>query len=200
MEANPSRNWLARIVAALVRPHPTQQSCRALLDPVLHLATGAIHPLVERASIRSGGLQWGDDEAGIGTALAAARHPLGLGDDAPAAAPAVARRPAEVGEAAGGPAGGFGVVLGPGEVDVDALDQPRVAREPEQEVDAVLFATWVISASRAKPPSPRRMIRTRGQRPRICPTMRATSSTAPAEASMLARLSLAASRWRPQKT
>jgi hypothetical protein len=30
--------------------------------------------------------------------------------------------------------------------------------------------------------------------------MRATSSTAPAEASMFERLSFAASRWRPQKT
>jgi len=57
-----------------------------------------------------------------------------------------------------------------------------------------------ISASRAKPPSPRSTMRTRGQQARTWPTMRATSSTAPAEASMFERLSFAASRWRPQKT
>jgi hypothetical protein len=42
-------------------------------------------------------------------------------------------------------------------------------------------------------------MRTRGQRSRIWPTIRATSSTEPAAASMFERLSLAASRWRPQK-
>lgn len=40
----------------------------------------------------------------------------------------------------------------------------------------------------------------RGQVLRICATMRSTSSTAPALPSMLARLGLAASRWRPHKT
>jgi hypothetical protein len=40
---------------------------------------------------------------------------------------------------------------------------------------------------------------TSGQRARICATMRAVSSTAPAEASMLARRSLAANRCEPQK-
>src|SRR6516164_11646914 len=42
-------------------------------------------------------------------------------------------------------------------------------------------------------------MRTPGQRARICATMRATSSTAPAEASMLAQRCLAASRCEPQK-
>jgi hypothetical protein len=55
-------------------------------------------------------------------------------------------------------------------------------------------------ASRAKPLPARSRIRARGQWWRIRPTMRATSSTAPAEASMSARRSLAASRCRPQKT
>ena len=58
--------------------------------------------VVERAGVRPGGLERGYDEAGIGAPRAATRHPLGLGDD-PAAAPALARRPAEVGEAAGRP-------------------------------------------------------------------------------------------------
>ena len=42
-------------------------------------------------------------------------------------------------------------------------------------------------------------MRTRGQRARIRATMRATSSSAPTEASMFERLSCAASRCRPQK-
>jgi len=43
-------------------------------------------------------------------------------------------------------------------------------------------------------------MRTRGQRLRIWATMRAISSTAPAEASMFDRRSLAASKCRPQNT
>jgi hypothetical protein len=42
-------------------------------------------------------------------------------------------------------------------------------------------------------------MRTRGQRERICATMRATSASAPALASILERRNLAASRCRPQK-
>ena len=48
--------------------------------------------------------------------------------------------------------------------------------------------------------SARSRMRTLGQRARTWRTIRATSSTAPAEASMSARRSLAASRCRPQKT
>ena len=43
-------------------------------------------------------------------------------------------------------------------------------------------------------------MRTRGQRARICPTIRAISSFAPALPSMLERRSLAASKCRPQNT
>jgi hypothetical protein len=57
-----------------------------------------------------------------------------------------------------------------------------------------------MSASRAKPESARSTILTRGHRARICRTMRATSSSAPALASMLERRSLAAKRCRPQNT
>ena len=57
-----------------------------------------------------------------------------------------------------------------------------------------------MSDSRAKPLSARRMNFTRGQRARIRATIRATSSTAPAEASMGERRSLATKRCRLQKT
>ena len=57
-----------------------------------------------------------------------------------------------------------------------------------------LASHHTISGSRAKPESPRSRMRVRGQRRRIWATTRATSSTAPAEASMLERRSLAASR------
>lgn len=90
-------------------------------------------------------------------------------------------------------------MLGPVEVNGDLLDQPRVAGEAEEVVDAVFFDHF-ISDSLAKPLSARSMSFTRGQRSRICPTMRATSSTAPAEASMFERRSVAARRCRPQKT
>ena len=50
------------------------------------------------------------------------------------------------------------------------------------------------------PKSARRMIFTRGQRARIWATIGSTSATTPADASMFERLSLAASRCRPQKT
>ncbi len=51
-----------------------------------------------------------------------------------------------------------------------------------------------MSASRAKPESARSRISTCGQRSRMRATIRATSSSAPALASMFERLSRAASR------
>src|SRR5215216_6123833 len=59
----------------------------------------------------------------------------------------------------------------------------------------LLASHQVISASRAKPESARTIMRAIGQLSRICATIRAISSTAPAAASMLAGRSLAASRW-----
>jgi len=56
-----------------------------------------------------------------------------------------------------------------------------------------------MMGSRQKPLSARSRTRTRGQRARMRPTMRASSSVAPAEASMFDRRSFAPSRWRPQK-
>jgi hypothetical protein len=63
-----------------------------------------------------------------------------------------------------------------------------------------LASHQLISASRAKLESARSRISTRGQRARIWAMIRATSSTAPAEASMFERRSLAASNWLPQNT
>jgi hypothetical protein len=57
-----------------------------------------------------------------------------------------------------------------------------------------------IIASRVKPLSARSRMRTFGQRSRMWATMRATSSTAPSAASMLATRSLEANRYRPQNT
>src|SRR6185437_10926443 len=68
----------------------------AFLDAVFHIAASAVDVLVEVPRRRLGPLQRGDDEARIGLALG----PLGLGDDATPAAPAVDRTPLEVLEAA----------------------------------------------------------------------------------------------------
>ena len=57
-----------------------------------------------------------------------------------------------------------------------------------------------MMASRAKPLSPRRTMRTRGQRLRMCVTMRASSSLAPNHVAILAGRSLDANKWRPQNT
>jgi hypothetical protein len=57
-----------------------------------------------------------------------------------------------------------------------------------------------MMVSRANPLPARSRIFTRRQRARICRTIRSISSTAPAEASMFERLSLAVSRCRPQNT
>lgn len=62
-----------------------------------------------------------------------------------------------------------------------------------------LASHQTISASRVNPESARSRMRTLGQVVRIWPTSRATSSKAPAAASMFEGLSLAAGRCRPQK-
>ena len=96
-------------------------------------------------------------------------------------------------------------------LDLDATDDPVHGRQEGRffhgYYDAYCYNTkstrfashQVIRPSRAKPESARSRMRTRGQRDRIWTTMRATSSAAPALASMLERRSLAASRCRPQK-
>jgi hypothetical protein len=109
-------------------PRRGRQSGRAgILDAVLHLATGAVDPLVDAAGIGLLALQRGDDKARVGLATG----PLGLADDAPAARPAVEGGPAEVAEAAGRPAGAGRLIFRPGEVDGEFLDEAGVAGETE---------------------------------------------------------------------
>ena len=57
----------------------------------------------------------------------------------------------------------------------------------------------VSKLSRQKPPSPRKMIRTFGHRPRICATIQATCFTLPAAASMFEGRNFASSKCSPQK-
>jgi hypothetical protein len=122
------------MVAVEVRS--ANRSRLTFLDPVLHLAAGAVDLLVERAAIRLGRFQRRDDEARIGFALC----PFGFADHPAPARPTVERGVAEVLEAAGRLAGRepFGLRLQ--KLHGDLLDQPRVAGEAEHEVDPVLFA------------------------------------------------------------
>src|SRR3954447_14987855 len=101
----------------------------AFLDAVLHLAAGAIELLVEVASLVLLAAQRGDDEARVGLARPPPcyRDTLGLGDDATLAAPAVARLPGEVPEAAGRLAGLLAELGRGGELGFDLLNQPGVA-------------------------------------------------------------------------
>src|SRR5712692_4477834 len=66
-----------------------------LLDPVLHIAAGAVDFLVKISCFALRTRKRSDHKARIGFPL----RPLGLGDNPPPAAPAVARRPPEVLEA-----------------------------------------------------------------------------------------------------
>src|SRR6185436_19931406 len=68
----------------------------ALLDAVLHLAARAVDVFIERAGIAVSRRQRGDDEARVSLAL----RPLRLGDDTALPAPALARRPDQLLEAA----------------------------------------------------------------------------------------------------
>src|SRR5918999_1359350 len=68
----------------------------AFLDAVLKLTAGAVDILVEPAGVARSRAQRGDDKARVGAAV----RPLGFGDDAAPAAPAVVRCPPELLEAA----------------------------------------------------------------------------------------------------
>jgi hypothetical protein len=115
------------MVAALVRVGEHVEL--ALLDPVLHVAARAVDALVERPGVDLFGRQGGHHEPRVGAVLAAVRHPLGLGYHPPAPGPAVECGPAEVGKPAGRLTGPLRLILGPGEIDVDLVDQPGVACE-----------------------------------------------------------------------
>ena len=156
-----------------------------LLDAVFHIAAGAVDLLVEPLRLGLLAAERGDNKAGIGFAPC----PFGLSNDPALAAPAVARRPGELLKTACRLAGGFAVLFGRGELGGNLADQTRVLGQAKQ----------LIRASRANPESARSTMRTCGQRARIWVTMRAVSSTAPADASMSARRSFDANRCAPQK-
>ncbi len=172
-----------------------EQVALAFLDPVLHLAAGAIDLLVEKAAVGPGLAERGDDEARVGLALG----PFRLADDAPPARPTVERGVAEVLEAAGGLAGRFASSSACAS-STQISSTSRALRARPNKKSTRFCSHQAISASRAKPESARNRIRVRGQRARICPTIRAISSWPPALPSMFDGRSLAASRCRPQNT
>jgi hypothetical protein len=115
-----------------------------------------------------------------------------LGDHAPLAAPAVERAPGEGGEAARGAALDQARGLGHREIVGDGADQALVAGEPKDVVDTVgLAPTHQRIAGKARV-GPQQDLDPRPARPDLA-IIRATSSTAPADASIFERLSLAAS-------
>src|SRR5205823_13616831 len=97
------------------------------LDPVLHLAARAVELFVEVAGLVLLARQRGDDKPRIGLAFG----PFRLGDDAALAAPAVARRPGEVPEAARRLPGLLALLGRFGEFGCDLIDQPAIARQAE---------------------------------------------------------------------
>ena len=105
-----------------------------LLDAVLHLAAGTVDILVEMAAIAFS--QRGDDEAGV----CLPRGPLGLGDDAPLAAPALAGQPGKVLEAARRLAGLLALLLGLGKLGLDRPGEAGVPRQAEDIIDRMGFA------------------------------------------------------------
>jgi len=117
-----------------------EQVALALLDPVLHVAAGAIDVLVEGAGIIFPAAQGRDDEAGVGLAAGKEGRPFGLAHHPATPAPALARGPHEVGEAPRRPPGLSGFFLGPPEIGTDVLHEAAVARQAEQVVDAVRLA------------------------------------------------------------
>src|SRR3981189_2103245 len=118
--------------AQLVGPHGLSRGAvgveieLAFLDPVLHVAPGAVNVLIELTCASLAAPERGDDEARIGLAL----RPLRLGDDAALLAPAIERTPLEILEAARRTAGLLGRGFRRGKLLFDHGDQAGVAGEP----------------------------------------------------------------------
>src|SRR3712207_9476593 len=102
---------------------------------VLHVAAGAVDALVEGPRVNLAALERGDDEARVRLAAG----PLGLADHASPTRPAAEGGPAEIAEAPDGHAGPGGLLLGPGEVDGEFLDQ---ARSEERRVGKECRSRW----------------------------------------------------------
>ena len=146
----------------------------ALLDAVLHLAAGAVDLLVEVRASQLGSAERGDDEARIGLAL----RPLGLADDAAPAAPALARRPQEVLEAARRLAGGRALGRRPRPARPRSRRPAARCGPGRTRKSTPLASHHAISSSRAKPESARSTIRTsRPARADLARRCASTSST-----------------------
>src|SRR6185312_13706535 len=108
----------------------------AFLDPVLHVAAGAVELLVEVFGLALSALERGDDEARIGPILG----DLGLADDPALAAPAAARPIPELPEVLRGLVRPPAFRLCPFKLACDRGNQAVILLQAEQEVDAVRLA------------------------------------------------------------
>jgi hypothetical protein len=145
-----------------------------LADAVLGLAARAVEVLVEHARVEMAALERGEDEPRMAPSRLCSALPT-----TPLAAPAVEGRIAEITKYAHRGAGRQMPALGFGHFVREFPLQAGVARQPEHVIDPIGLA-HAISSSLAKPESARNTMRTFGHFRRICPTMRAISSTAPA--------------------
>ena len=98
-----------------------------LLDPVLHVAAGAVDLFVKIAGLAFGTRERGDDEARIGLVFC----PFRLRHDPALATPAAPRRPPEVLEAPRRLAGTPALRRSPLKLGLDFGDEPIVLRQPE---------------------------------------------------------------------
>ena len=107
-----------------------------LLDPVLHVAAGAVDFLIEISGFALGTRERGYHKARIGFSSS----PFGLGHHAPPPAPAAARRPPEVLEAPRRLASTLALRRSPIKLVLDQGDEPVVLGQSEEEVDAIRLA------------------------------------------------------------
>ena len=118
----------AQLVGAYRRRRSTvgKQIELTFFDAVFHVAAGAVDLLVERLRCGVLGTQRSDDKPRISRAAG----PFRLGYDPAMAAPAVARRPGKLLEAARRLAGRFAVLLGRGEFVGNLGGEPLVCCAP----------------------------------------------------------------------
>jgi len=102
-----------------------------LLDAILHFAAGAVDLLIEMAAVADG--QRRDDEARVFFAPG----PLGLGNDAPLAAPALEGRPGEVPEPARRLAGLLALLLRFAKLGCNHALQAGIPRQAKDVVDPI---------------------------------------------------------------
>src|SRR5918911_3406000 len=113
-----------------------KQVALRLLDPVLHLAPGAVEVLIERPPTPPVGLERGYQKAWVRLAP----RPFRFGDHASTTRPALLGRPEKVPEHTRGLARHLGARLGLLEGSRDTGLKPGVESQAEDEVDPVLLA------------------------------------------------------------